>query len=242
MLMMSLSCSDLAYSTLVMPFCVLEVIENGRWLFGEILCHARSVMVYYFLSVSIYHVACMAVDRYIAISKPFLYRNFTIKTGYVMIGVSWMLPVLIQFLPHFLGWANIEENIIFKCHDKECLHIFKQGSFIACIIVGFCIPFLIPYLCYILILRIVMKFNTRRKKHVGKTFEGAFSSKSAPAKRNLKAYGTVGSILICFTICWSPTCGFVVTFLRAGDPMQPWFFVMVMWIANLNMALNPLLY
>uniref|UniRef100_A0A8C3AXL1 D(1B) dopamine receptor n=1 Tax=Cyclopterus lumpus TaxID=8103 RepID=A0A8C3AXL1_CYCLU len=103
----SLALSDLLVAVLVMPWKAAAEVA-GFWPFGgfcktwlacDIMCSTASIL----------NLCVISVDRYWAISSPFLYeRSMNKKVASVMIGVTWTVSVVISFVPVQLNWHRAD--------------------------------------------------------------------------------------------------------------------------------------
>ncbi|KAL3067031.1 hypothetical protein OYC64_016892 [Pagothenia borchgrevinki] len=103
----SLALSDLLVAVLVMPWKAVTEVA-GFWPFGgfckpwlacDIMCSTASIL----------NLCLISVDRYWAISSPFLYeRRMNKMLASVMIGVTWTVSVIISFVPVQLDWHRAE--------------------------------------------------------------------------------------------------------------------------------------
>ena len=77
----------------------------------------------HFSTVSTLHLCCIAVDRYFAIVRPLKYTTYmTVKVAACMIAVAWTAPIVISFLPIFLGWNTTQDHIDWReLHQDECI-------------------------------------------------------------------------------------------------------------------------
>jgi octopamine receptor beta len=104
MFQVSLAMADIMVALLAMSF-NFSVHVSGGWSFGPIWCDAWNSFDVYFCTVSILHLCCISVDRYYAIVRPLEYPLImTTRTVSFMLSGVWLLPMLISFLPIFLGW------------------------------------------------------------------------------------------------------------------------------------------
>jgi len=71
-LILSLAVSDLLVGVFVMPFHLSWLIESC-WISGPVMCSVFSFVTFQATSVSVHTVALIAVDRFLALSSPFLY-------------------------------------------------------------------------------------------------------------------------------------------------------------------------
>ncbi|CAL1541729.1 unnamed protein product [Lymnaea stagnalis] len=60
--------------------------------------------------------------------------------------------------------------------------------------------------------------------------------------RNFKAIRTLGTIVLCFTICWMPLLVFVVVYVYREYELPMWSMSITFWISYMNSAINPVLY
>ena len=92
-LMFSMAVSDVMLAAVIMPLSTIELYHNGNWPFGSLSCEIRMTLDVVLSTTSIYHVTCMAADRYLAICRPFLHRKLSVRMGVVAVGACWALPV-----------------------------------------------------------------------------------------------------------------------------------------------------
>ncbi|CAL1533048.1 unnamed protein product [Lymnaea stagnalis] len=104
MLLISLALCDMCFGFLIMPLSVLQIMHNGLWPFGRPLCYVMNTMDLSLGGVSILHVLCLALDRYLAIRIPLRHRLLTCKTGLMTIAFCWAFPVL--FSTSLMGYLT----------------------------------------------------------------------------------------------------------------------------------------
>ncbi|XP_056264846.1 D(1)-like dopamine receptor [Pseudoliparis swirei] len=107
----SLALSDLLVAVLVMPWKAAAEVA-GFWPFGgfcktwlacDIMCSTASIL----------NLCVISVDRYWAISSPFLYeRSMNKKVASVVIGVTWTVSVVISFVPVQLNWHRADADAL----------------------------------------------------------------------------------------------------------------------------------
>ncbi|XP_037327678.2 D(1) dopamine receptor-like [Pungitius pungitius] len=103
----SLALSDLLVAVLVMPWKAAAEVA-GFWPFGE-FCKTWLACDIMCSTASILNLCVISVDRYWAISSPFLYeRSMNKKVASVMIGVTWTVSVVISFVPVQLNWHRAD--------------------------------------------------------------------------------------------------------------------------------------
>ncbi|KAH9503033.1 Trace amine-associated receptor 1 [Bulinus truncatus] len=95
LLMLSMTVYGVLTGVLVMPLALMDFISNSDGTFGQSIYKLRFYSDYLLTSISTFHITFMAIDTYLVICKPLLYRLLKAKTGYVMIATGWMLPGII---------------------------------------------------------------------------------------------------------------------------------------------------
>ncbi|XP_053197381.1 D(1) dopamine receptor-like [Scomber japonicus] len=157
----SLALSDLLVAVLVMPWKAVAEVA-GFWPFGgfcktwlacDIMCSTASIL----------NLCMISVDRYWAISNPFLYeRSMNKKVASVMIGVTWTVSVVISFVPVQLNWHRAElgvpagEDLALhgKSVDGSCDSSLSRTYAISSSLISFYIPVAIMIVTYTRIYRI----------------------------------------------------------------------------------------
>lgn len=105
----SLAIADILVAILVMPFNASKQIA-GRWVFNRVVCDVWNSFDVYASTASILHLCCISIDRYYAIVRPLDYPMVVTKRRVaVMLSLVWTAPLLISFLPIFLGWYTTPE-------------------------------------------------------------------------------------------------------------------------------------
>ncbi|KAK6979996.1 trace amine-associated receptor 5 [Biomphalaria glabrata] len=165
-LVLSMTTSGVIVGGFIMPLSLLQIINNGQWLFGYTLCVVMTYTDYLLCAVSTLHTLFMAIDTYLVICKPLLYRQLTPKIAYLMIALGWMAPILLVIL-----WTTLQKNKVSDCLSVEepCdpMNIYALFNFIFGMSV-FVIFLAVVYL-YLLILRQVVILDKRSSKDAKQT-------------------------------------------------------------------------
>ncbi|CAL1533050.1 unnamed protein product [Lymnaea stagnalis] len=148
--MASMAVSDSFLGVFIMPMCVLEVIHNGTWVIGRELCILKYCVDYLLSAVSTLHILAMTLDRYLAVCHPLKYRLLTNKHAYIILTLTWLIPV--GFLVSSLLFGLEHLKYCFQIRQECNLYNFSP-EFLAAFICSFVIPFIIVYILYICILR-----------------------------------------------------------------------------------------
>ncbi|CAL4090903.1 unnamed protein product, partial [Meganyctiphanes norvegica] len=107
----SLAIADILVAIMAMPFNA-SVEITGEWIFGYHMCDLWNSFDVYASTVSILHLCCISIDRYTAIVRPLDYpRVMKQKRVVVMLCHVWIAPLIISFLPIFMGWYTTPDHL-----------------------------------------------------------------------------------------------------------------------------------
>ncbi|OCT98064.1 leukotriene B4 receptor 1 [Xenopus laevis] len=149
---------------LTAPF-FLNFLNNGNWVFGEIICKMCHYIGCLSMYASIWLISFMSMDRFLAVAKPFtsqLMRTKKSVRGIVL--VIWLSAFLCSIpMPIYRTVVTIHTRFICMPFHKSPKHIVFQYLFET--MVGFVIPFTIIVFCYLYIcLRLrTAKFQSKHK-------------------------------------------------------------------------------
>ncbi|CAL1541733.1 unnamed protein product, partial [Lymnaea stagnalis] len=162
--MASMACVDFLIGTFHMPISVVHIIHNGKWILGTVLCSIWYNIGQALCGVTASHILCIAVDKYLAVCKPLVYRVLTKRMGYVMLLLSWTLPSAIFLLPLVSDWFGTSIDNLTNGHDQmiSCSPVLNKSIFLFFYTLGFYLPVLTTYILYALILSEIWKFNKRK--------------------------------------------------------------------------------
>ncbi|XP_064423011.1 5-hydroxytryptamine receptor 4 [Latimeria chalumnae] len=251
----SLAFADLLVSILVMPFGVIELVQDN-WVYGDTFCLVRTSLDVLLTTASILHLCCISLDRYYAICcQPLVYRNkMTPLRIAVMLGGCWVIPTFISFLPIMQGWNSIGiKDLIEKrrfntdTNSTYCIFMVNKPYAITCSVVAFYIPLFLMVLAYY---RIYVTAKEHAKQIGMLQRAGASTDTRQQAdqhsnhrmKTETKAAKTLCIIMGCFCLCWAPffITNVVDPFINYTVPEQFW--AAFLWLGYINSGLNPFLY
>ena len=137
----SLAMADTLVALCAMTFNA-SIQLTGHWLFGPVMCDMWNSFDVFFSTVSILHLCCISVDRYCAIMRPLEYRSHMNKrTVAAMLTLSWTAPVLISFVPIFLGWYTYQSHLDFRArHPNTCQFIVNRTYMLVSSTISFWLP------------------------------------------------------------------------------------------------------
>ncbi|XP_060577822.1 5-hydroxytryptamine receptor 4-like [Ruditapes philippinarum] len=240
----SLAVADSLVAILVMPFGIYQQFNNKTWNLSRELCLITTSFDVMFTTTSIFNLSCLAIDRYLAICRPFDHERLTRGKVICMLSLCWIIPIFISFVPILNKWntIGIEEFIDCAFPEEDLSHcVFVVNKVFATIgsVFAFYIPTSFILVCYIHIFKAARKQAyqisslelTSHKQH-----------RHGKLKHETKAAKTVGIIIGCFFICWFPFFGLNIIdpFINYKIPYIPW--TIALWLGYINSMLNPILY
>ncbi|XP_035279507.1 trace amine-associated receptor 13c-like [Anguilla anguilla] len=237
-LILSLAVADCLVGLIILPF-EFNIFFLHRC-FGAMYCNIGYIASFHLTCVSIYNVAFIAMDRYFAISNPFLYCtkmnvNITLKTMSTLWLCSFIYNVL---LLHFSeGLTDLKENI-------TCMNCFVSVNSIWTI-VDFAVVFFLP--CMTIVILYIKIFNVAKKhtnkiRCVRKHYSNRTKNNDLSAASERKAGRTVGILVSVFLLCVVPyyTCAFLDEYMRTPSAYTALLCMSI--LLYVNSSLNPIIY
>jgi hypothetical protein len=115
-----------------------------------------------FSTASIIHLACISLDRYLSIVRPFEHEGTSSeRRRYIMIFLCWLVSALLSFIPIFTGlYATREQRDQIDClkhvHGR-CIFSVNQAYAIVSSSFSFWVPGAIMIIMYVMLIRIADK-------------------------------------------------------------------------------------
>ena len=259
----SLALSDLITASLVMPLDLDQLVHDGKWSYGAVLCDVWYTAYLLAVPTSIMSLLAISVDRYLTLRDPLnryrATRLMTRKRAAILIGVLWLYSLLLSLLP-IMGWKEIptQGSIYFGYCVLNATKIYSALSSV----VNFLLPAVAMCFIYFRIYLIARDMNWLRDMKItteknlqaqaesdylsSQTVTAAYAKRNRKIlKRNLKAAKTISVLVSTFFFCWMPyTVASIVgvfyhspTFLTPPEVMTG-----LLMLGYLNSALNPFLY
>ncbi|XP_071499768.1 G-protein coupled receptor 52-like [Diadema antillarum] len=233
----SLACADLGVGV-----CCSFSIHSWfvqEWPYGNISCAMVGYVLAVAVGVSIIGLACLSIDRYIAIKKPLRYCTILTKTKARIIVIAvWAISAGI-FMPSLFGWGTFHYND----HSYECsLHWEENVAFSFFIISVLVVPALVTStFCYAHILKVCFD-QTQQIERSEMMFKSAHHCEGSRGKYERLLAKIFLIIISAFYVTWLP---FVVTKTLRGimniniPPGAVFFFS---WLGIVNSFLNCVVY
>ncbi|XP_019519059.1 PREDICTED: trace amine-associated receptor 9 isoform X2 [Hipposideros armiger] len=246
-LIASLACADFLVGVTVMPFSTVRSVESC-WYFGESYCKFHTCFDTSFCFASLFHLCCISIDRYIAVTDPLTYpTKFTVSVSAICIVLSWFSSVTYSFSIFYTG-ANeegIEELVVALTCVGGCQAPLNQNWVVLCFLLFF-IPTVAMVFLYGKIF-LVAKHQARKiESTASHTQSSSESYKERVAKRERKAAKTLAKVLgvtvVVFMISWLPYTIDTLIDAFMGFITPAYIFEICCWFAYYNSAMNPLIY
>ncbi|TRY92813.1 hypothetical protein DNTS_024879, partial [Danionella cerebrum] len=114
--LMHLAIADLLFS-FTLPFWA-AYIHYGYWPFGTIMCKLISGMQQATFYCSVFMLACISIDRYMAIVKATQFMNRKLHVVGVVCALMWLFAILLSLPVMVHREAFTSDGLPYLCHDK----------------------------------------------------------------------------------------------------------------------------
>uniref|UniRef100_A0A8C1TLR3 Trace amine-associated receptor 13c-like n=1 Tax=Cyprinus carpio TaxID=7962 RepID=A0A8C1TLR3_CYPCA len=234
-LILSLAVSDLLVGVFVMPLHLSWVIESC-WISGPVMCSVLKIVNCQATSVSVHTVALIAVDRFLALSSPFLYSE---KISPTVICIATLFNWLFSLLYNFT-LLYVNGNFTDVTCPGICIGIIDVISSFIDLIVVFLMPCTLIIILYTHVFVIAKRHATAiRALQIHNRTES--SKNRVSDKSEQKAAILLGILVIVFLLCLLPyyICTLVIPY--SDDDL---FHVrdVTVTIFFLNSTINPIIY
>uniref|UniRef100_A0A3B1J9S6 G-protein coupled receptors family 1 profile domain-containing protein n=1 Tax=Astyanax mexicanus TaxID=7994 RepID=A0A3B1J9S6_ASTMX len=216
----------------VLPFQLSRLTESC-WIFGSVLCTCYMLISFFSTSSSIYNVAIIAVDRYFAISHPFVYtEKVSVNTACIVALSNWFL--LICYNSSLLYFNGSSTGLI-MC-PEQCLFVINEVWSLVDLLFVFVIPCSLIILFYALVFCIAKKHATAIRDLNTQTKHQASNSAVDSMKSERKAAKVLSILVVVFLACLFPY--FVYVLVGTGTILAEY----LMLLLYLNSSINPVIY
>lgn len=178
-----LAVADLSY-VVILPLRAIYHFTGGHWPLGEVPCRVVGFLFYVNMYASLYFLACVAGDRYLAVVHAV--RSMKLRQGRYAHIISFSLWVLVtvSMAPLLVTHQTAQVD-----NTTVCLQLYREKASrkaLVSLAVAFTPPFLATLSCYLLIIHSL---------HRGSRLEPALK---------LRALRTIGAVMLIYVVCFLP--------------------------------------
>ncbi|KAM9496728.1 trace amine-associated receptor 13c-like [Clarias gariepinus] len=232
-LVLSLTMSDFLVGAFVMPPMLSWTIESC-WIFGRGFCICFLLVGGFLIILSIYNVAFIAVDRYLALSNPFLYTStISRRTMCIVIYSNWSLSLLYNTVVFYFN-GSFTGSVI--C-PGECYVFLNDVLSVIDLIYSFIFPCSVIIIFYTLVFMIAKKHATAIRELNNHTRRKTQKKYSHTEKKAAKVLCILVAV---FLVCLLPY--FIYNLLGNVIELQTKTLHIVFIIIYLNSTINPFIY
>ncbi|XP_053404980.1 glucose-dependent insulinotropic receptor-like [Mercenaria mercenaria] len=163
------------------------------------MCLARIGFTVAAISASVWSLTCVALDRYIAVTRALLYKSIMTKRKTVTgIACSWLFSMVVGFLP-LAGWKN--DSYKFYC---SFMYVLPKYYIVFLFSVSAVIPLTTMFIIYGILFKSA-RFHIKQIEIIEKLQSDKRNSRMfGISSRNLRSIKTFAAILGCVVITWLP--------------------------------------
>ncbi|XP_053346929.1 trace amine-associated receptor 13c-like [Clarias gariepinus] len=236
LLVLSLAVSDFLIGALLMLPELIWMIESC-WIFGKSFCISFWLIGVFIMDFSIYNIALIAVDRYVAVSNPFLYTyKMSGRIMCIMVYSNW--SVCLAYTISFYYFNEGSKNIL-AC-PGQCILSLNQDWSVIDLVFSFIFPLSVIIILYTQVFLIAKKHATAIRELNNHTQPKTQKITSHSMKSERKAAKVLGILVSVFLACILPYC--IYSLLGYVIELQAETFHKLMILVYLNSTINPFLY
>ncbi|KAI4900225.1 hypothetical protein NFI96_006416 [Prochilodus magdalenae] len=237
MLILSLAVSDLLVGLFVMPFHFLWLIESC-WIFGHVFCVLFNFVSFQLTSVSVGNVALIALDRYVALSHPFLYsKDSTATVVHTVILLTWLFSLVYNLAMFYVG-GNFTDLVM--C-PGECLYFLGEADSFVDLLFVVIVPCTLMVVLYVQVFVIARK-HANAIRELNQNFKSFSKITSDSMRSERKAARVLGVLVVVFLACLVPyyACSLMTDTVTSDSSYLVVNNVLILFY--LNSSINPLIY
>ncbi|XP_046730145.1 trace amine-associated receptor 13c-like [Silurus meridionalis] len=236
MLVLSLAVSDFFVGILVIPLILIWTIESC-WILGRSFCTIFWISVGFLTVLSISTIVLIAVDRYVALSNPFLYTNkISKRTMSIMIYSNLLLCLTYNIVYYYF---NITFTSYIMC-PGECFFLLNEVWSVIDLVYSFIFPLSVIIILYSRVFLIAKKHATAIRELNNHTRPQTQKITSHSMKSERKAAKILGVLVSVFLACLLP----YLIYSLLGDviELKTETIHKVLIMMSLNSTINPFIY
>ena len=229
--LLNLSFSDLLVGIVACAPSIYSAATD-EWPYGAVWCQVAGIAHGTSVTISIWSISMVGIDRYIAVTKPFTYTHFkSSRKMYAVIAALWFAAIVTFAMPLFTKQNMI--YYVFSPDTSMCGMHWEYKSF--CVITGFYIPILSGSILSFTSFKITRKLQENSKNKMTKQS----ASRASMTRKTLHIL--LATAIIYFT-CWTPYV--MLVFVESFSTIRgsEWLHFATVWTANSNSMVNVFIY
>ncbi|XP_041366735.1 5-hydroxytryptamine receptor 4-like [Gigantopelta aegis] len=235
----SVACADIGVAVLAMPFRLYEE-WNGGWDLGKWLCLIVNAFDGMFCTASMCNLYTLALERYLAVCRPFLHTKIRNWTTAVILALCWLVPTALWSTLLLTEWHVIGiEDMVACLSQGACPLVLNVPTAMAVSVGTFWIPSALMIMCY---WRIFQTARRHARAIQDTTITTAEHDRIKEFNKTAKAAKTLAIVVGCFFVFWLPFFVVIVVDVLTGYGRPIVLKIFVMWFGYINSMLNPFLY
>lgn len=239
--MLNLACADLIFASLL-PLKVVYHFGGNNWVFGPLMCRAVTAVFYWNMYCSVLLIACISVDRLLAVVYPIDSLTWRRPKNATIACVTMWILSFAASVPLVLSEQTVylQELNITTCHDVQPVHELiwhYKFYFVTLCCTLFFLPLLVTVVSYAKVIWVLSS--------VPRGVPGS-------SRRRTRAVVMALTVLIMFVLCFAPTnCLLLVHYLQFNAGIsQVWeapdgsyaAYLVFLCVGSLNCLLDPMVY
>lgn len=201
----NLSCSDILVCLICLPSTITYTLMD-RWILGVALCKLTSFVQCLSITVSIYTLVLITLERHQLIIHPTGWKP-VLGHSYLAVAVTWIMGCFVS-LPFFSFTLLVDfksQNLSIPMNPSDshlvCMEKWpSEGNRLAyttsLLVFQYCLPLILISICY---LRIFLRLSHRKD-----IIERTRDARQRNAKHFKRINAMLASIVALFALCWLP--------------------------------------
>ncbi|KAM9496051.1 LOW QUALITY PROTEIN: trace amine-associated receptor 6-like [Clarias gariepinus] len=235
MLVLSLAVSDFLIGGLIMLPELIWMIES--WMFGRIFCISFCLISVFIMIFSIYNIALISVDRFLAVSNPFLYTNkISVRLMCFVVYSNWCVCVAYSITFYYLNESSMSSIMC----SGECFLFLSQEWPVIDLVFTFIFPLSVIIILYTRVFVIAKKHATAIRELNNHTRPKTQKITSHSMKSERKAAKVLSILVSVFLLCLLPY--FICSLLADVIILQAETYLKLAMLVCFNSTINPFIY
>lgn len=220
----NLSCSDILMCLICLPSTITYTLMD-RWILGLALCKLTSFVQCLSVTVSIYTLVLITLERHQLIIHPTGWKP-VLGHSYLAVAVTWIMGCFVS-LP-FFSFTFVEDltshnlsiptnpDAHLVCIEDWPSELNRLAYTTSMLVFQYCLPLTLISVCY---LRIFLRLSQRRD-----IIERTRDARQRNAKHSKRINAMLASIVALFALCWLP--------LNVFNTIFDWHHEALLWCHN----------